>query len=209
VKRLLQEGLGDLERAAKLGSEHAAEQVVVARRLVSQADSAPVMPAGFEDLPADVQDMLREAMMRTPPPPSRPSETRKRWTGRNTALCFAGTTALLAAVGMSLEADLMFAPFISIPLGVFVWLITLVMLGEWLLGRSPLGFLNFPLILFLWIPFAIGGWALIFKDRAWLTSPQDILGSEDVKFSVYLWIGFACAGVILLLTGLMSRTRSE
>lgn len=104
----------------------------------------------------------------------------------------------------------MFSPFISIPLGVFVWLFTLTMVGELLRGRGPFGGL-WGLLGGMWIgiPFAIAGWTLLFKDRGWLTSEQDFLGYQHTKFVAWLGVGFAVAGVILLLTGLLSRSRSE
>jgi hypothetical protein len=110
-------------------------------------------------------ESMMQAAARLPRTSSAAATRRHRWewTGKDRALCLAALLALLAGVGMYLEAGFMFSPFIRIPLGLGLWLIALLMIR--MLFSSL-----FILILFLVPMAAVGGWNLLARHRDYLTS---------------------------------------
>lgn len=128
-----------------------------------------------------------------------------RWTRREQAAFVAAPVAALIGVGMLLQWDFVFSPFIRIPSGSFILLIALAVIWLWFASFfSPpfglweqLGWLWWGLVwgLLLLLPFAAAGGVVLFQDREYLTSTQEWAGQKVMPI--------VAVGAVLILAGLL------
>ena len=156
-----------------------------------------------------------------PLPQAAAKPRRWEWTPRDRVAFFAGLLVAAAAVGMFLEADLMFSPFVKFPLAVFVVGCAVVGLGFWFAafprpeeGDSAWGWLGSVLVWLWWgffigvfvgVPVAVAGVALLVEDRdAFTSEKREILGNGVVPAEALAW-GLSFVALILLFAGLPSK----
>ena len=138
-----------------------------------------------------------------------------QWTRTDKAACIAALVAALAGVSLLLQWDFVFSPFVRVPLGVFVLLIALAVFGFWFTGlfRPPFGFVDlaqwlwwgFFFGVFVLLPFAVAGWALLSEDRDYLTSTHEWFGEEGTPAELLGWV-LLLASILLAVGGRPTRS---
>ena len=133
-----------------------------------------------------------------------------QWTGGERAACLAALVMVFAGVSLLLQLDFVFSPFVRIPLGICTWLV-IALFVPFLFVRLGWGFLWIFII--VTISFAEAGWALLSRDRDYLTSTHEwvasVAGKGDTPAELTgAWLVFVSILLIVVCRPVRSRRPS-